>query len=584
VNIPAFYNNAVRRPAALVLVWLALAAIAFHVITGDFFGATIGTDYSYFMPWLLSGYFWFQQNGLSIPWFTPAFCAGIPHFANPQSLYYSIPQLLTIVTDPLTSVAITTWLFAFAGFAGMWLLASLYSRSPVVALFAAFAFAFNGMFLGRMHVGHLSFHAAMLLPLVCYLLLVPRRGARRWLDAVFAGALLAYFIHAGAGVLVPPAGVALMFVLLISKSTLENWLRFGIALLAAVLLALGKLVAVGYLMREFPRDLYSLPGAASLLDSAYMTLRALVWPLDEATIGRLVVNNAFRIEPVELNYAVGVVPFAVIALCGAVTLAKRKYPVPTRTWFVVALLLCLPIALNTFQPTWHPFLKALPYFGTASTLFRWDFIYVMPVILWAVRALAAEPAVAKWLAPMATLAIIPGTFLYGPDHVQPYNPSAIVAAYDRVRSGEDVPRIRQLDESLLDGKRVSTMGSGDALTHGASQIVCNEPLFGYRLESFRFDQVFKGAVFKQRAGAFNFYLPQCLLFPAQNRCEKGDRFPVNRATDLVRFTEYRSIPFRMPVLQHIANWISGFSLLALLVAAGARLWLARASPDIASNA
>ena len=70
-----------------------------------------GHDYALNMPKLLAGYFWYLESGLAVPWFTPAFCGGVPLLADPQSLYYSLTQLLTLRFDPFTS----TWLtFALA--------------------------------------------------------------------------------------------------------------------------------------------------------------------------------------------------------------------------------------------------------------------------------------------------------------------------------------------------------------------------------------------------------------------------------------------------------------------------------------
>ena len=46
----------------------------------------IGEDYSYFFPYLLSGAQWISQNGwLTVPYFTPDYCGGIPWLANPSS-------------------------------------------------------------------------------------------------------------------------------------------------------------------------------------------------------------------------------------------------------------------------------------------------------------------------------------------------------------------------------------------------------------------------------------------------------------------------------------------------------------------
>lgn len=567
---------AVRVPGSSVwvfLVWLGVAAVAFHVLTQGFFGARIGLDYDYFLPNLLAGDYWFLHNGLAIPWFTPAFCAGIPYFANPQSMYYAVPQLLAFVTDPMTSVIITVWLFAAIGFAGTWLLASLYTRSASICLFASLAFALNDMYLWRMYVGHLTFHAVMLLPLVCYLLLKKEETIRRWLDAVLAGALLAYFIHAGTSVLVVPAGACIVLVLLTMDNSVQVWKRLLVALIAASLLSLAKLVAVYYFMAQFPRSLYPLPGTSSIATSIELTLRSLLWPPGPQTISRLVTHHTFLIEPVELNYALGIVPVFVIVVCGAELLWRRRWPVPSWKWLPVGLLLCLPVALDVYQPTLQGLLKDLPYFANVSSLFRWNMIYLLPAILLGVRLLEAVPNAARNIAPVAALAIIPGALTYAPRYIQLYNPAAVVGAWRKANENGRVPPVRELDESLVGGERVSTVGANDALTHGASQIVCNEPLFGYRLENFRFDAVYRGMAFGIRSGRFNFYRPECFLFPDQNQCRKGDRFSVDQGAQLLRFTGYRSIRFNMPVAQRIAIWVSYLSFILLLGIGAARLWI-----------
>ena len=113
MNVVAFNRHRIVLPCAFVLALLSLTIYLPHLF-GE--GAKIGHDYSYFFPYLLSGHYWFLNNGFDIPWFTPALCGGIPHFPNPQSLYYSAPQLFLHLVDPLGSIVLTYYLF-ISGFA-----------------------------------------------------------------------------------------------------------------------------------------------------------------------------------------------------------------------------------------------------------------------------------------------------------------------------------------------------------------------------------------------------------------------------------------------------------------------------------
>ena len=172
------------------------------------------------LPYLLNGYIWHRVNGIGdVPWFTPAFCGGIPYVANPQNFYYSVPQVLAFLTDPLTSVQITIAVFAAAGFCGFYLLARrCFSLSRATAVLGATLFLFNGFYIHRMIIGHFEYHSFMTLPLLAFLVLrplPPDRGDRIGqviTDSVWGAFLVAYMVFSGAAPVMGPFLLGLFLV------------------------------------------------------------------------------------------------------------------------------------------------------------------------------------------------------------------------------------------------------------------------------------------------------------------------------------------------------------------------------------
>ncbi len=179
-----------------------LIGIHFFLFSRYFPNATggLGEDYALFLPRFLDGFFWFHTNGpLSVPWFTPAFCGGLPKFPNPQALYYSIPQWLTFVSDPLTAIRWTFVICSSVGFfASHLLLRRVFALSHALSALGAVFFLFNGLYFSRMLIGHLTFHAFMFFPLAFLFLLrsVPEtKSERRWQlvrDITCSGLIIAY--------------------------------------------------------------------------------------------------------------------------------------------------------------------------------------------------------------------------------------------------------------------------------------------------------------------------------------------------------------------------------------------------------
>ena len=82
-------RSRIRNELVGVLWLLVVLLFAYKLIFIDLLftpDGTMGHDYAYFLPVLLSGYFWYQTNGLAhIPWFH-SFCSPSGSFCAFESL------------------------------------------------------------------------------------------------------------------------------------------------------------------------------------------------------------------------------------------------------------------------------------------------------------------------------------------------------------------------------------------------------------------------------------------------------------------------------------------------------------------
>lgn len=585
-----------RKKKALALLGCGVILLAaFACIFGGFFpnaSGCLGHDYAFFLPALLDGYFWYHSNGLwAVPWFTPAFCGGSLNFINVYSVYYSLPQLLTAVTDPLSAVRLTLWVYAALGLAGFYaLLRCAFGCTRMVALFGGALFLFNGFFVHRMLSGHLGYHAFMLLPLaaLCMLRPLPKVDReRRWRlasDSLWGGLLLAAMLHGGMGPLMPPALIALTVIGLLHGLRFgrlrDFFLRWAAAGLAAAALCAAKLTATAYLMANFPRSSYPLPGAENVLQALLLAFRSLfVSPAFDPARTNDLVNLQWPLARHEWEYSLSVVPL-VFLVWGALHRLRslpehlRKADWPLRSWMILAaagLCLSLPLMLNVHSPGWHALLKRLPLMASASNLIRWFLLYIPVVVLLA--ALAAQrvlPGItlqravltAAILAVIAINAFAERRFY----HQQDYDPAGIVSAYQRVKSARWKPAIGSIGVYRdRKGEAVQTGFCNDMLVHGASQLLCYEPLFGYRLETFPLQSLQPGPVLSETNGRLNLKNPACYVWPSANHCRPGDHFDVRRKRAARDFAAYRPYAFEMPIPQKLANRITLSALAVTLI-------------------
>jgi len=562
----------------------------------------MGSDYGYFMPQLLAGYHWYQANGaFLLPWFTPAFCAGIPYYPNMQGMYLSVPQFLTFVVGPVLALQFTFLAFAGAGFVGFYiLLRQTFITGQWVALAGSVLFLFNGFFAHRFIIGHLTFHAFMLAPLIAVCLLTVRPRATtgtkrsRILDAwvVMAGLMIAYMVQSGMVHALPPTLIAIVVFFLIHAFLFGfGWtpfVRFALACCIALALSAGKLVAAIAFMAHFPRDMLPLMGFSSMGVVAKIALLSLFvgsfssWALAISTTQ----NNEWYedwhpyLGPWDLEYGVTIVPAILIAL-GLIT--KVVWPksgpanrpvTPFRVLLVstIVVLLMLPIPLNWYHPTWTGFLESLPYFGNSMSMIRWLCMYVLVTVLIAALVLERLPLTTFQRTATALLIIVAVATTnagrdrdYYKDRAN-YDTTTVQAAYSlAAQTGMSLP-IDNLEWPYISNMdRMTRRDRNNSLTRGASQAECYEPMFGHRLEQFPFGILREGPMLEARNGFLNVKNPACFVYPEANNCKPGDHFREEEIDVARAFLSYRAFPFVMPWWQKVANWISLSALILVIL-------------------
>jgi hypothetical protein len=562
---------------------------------------TLGHDYGLHFPNLLTGYYWFVQNGAwSLPWFSPSQCGGFPYFPDPNVAYLSIPQLLVFFVPPMQAVQITFALFALAGLLGSYLMMRAGFRSSrITAVVAAGFFLFNGFFAYRMLIGHLTFHAFMLVPLTIAALLSASTGNRASragfvARACIAALCLAYMFQSGMVHGIPPVLIAAAAVIPIHALCFgwqwQPWLLLGTAGLLSLLLCAGKLTAELALLSNFPRDLYPLPGIPGLLSEIRVVVQSLfVSPPSDAS--RLVTNSPWSFDRHEWEIGVSLGPPLLIAMAlllsriaiksegGTIVLThvlwRHGLAFPGRfrvlTVAAISILLAVPLLLNWYEPAWNGLLKSLPYLGNSSSLLRFFSSYIPIAIVAACLAFdrllprsSAPRSVRLSLAGIALGVMVVQNVATDRDYYanQSYRVGPIDAEHARVRAAGRVPMIERV------GDRVNqALAPNDAMIEGISQRACYQPLFGYRLERFPAEPLQAGPVISLVGDRFiNMKNPACYLFAAENSCKPGDHFRTDQVKDAVEFLSYRPFAFEQPHWQILATWLSLWSAIAVAAA------------------
>ncbi len=546
----------------------------------------MANDYSLFFTNMLAGYYWYLNNGLfSLPWFSPAQCGGVPFYPDPNVGYFSLPQLLVFWLSPLLAVTVTFWSFAVIGYVGAFaLLHRTFQASLAASLMAALLFMFNGFYGFRMLVGHLTFHAYMLAPVLAFAI-IPSPAAEKpvplsqsFARIALGGACVGYMFHVGMIHVIPPVMCDVLILMLIHGALFgwrarPWWLLAGVLLVGAMLSA-GKFVASLAFVSHFPRDIYPLPGIPSIwttITTAFETVFLRV----PANAAQDIVNSPFTVDRHEWEYGISPAPLVPIAIWLVIQLqrivVRRRLPGVSVAACVVPLcilaLFTLPILLNWYQPDWNAFLKGLPLLRSSSNLVRWFSVYILPMIL--VSALAFDRLPLKkthWFAAGALIMLMLSWDLSvdrGYYANNTYDPATIDQARTNTNAAADIPAIAEVVVLMTPDRQIAMPPNrNDLMVQGWSQLACYQPVFGYRLESFPVRPLRPGPVYN--GGTINLKNPACYVFPDENQCAPGDHFSVDESAKVELFRHYKPYEFVEPLYARIANRLSLVALILVL--------------------
>ncbi|MBF0625178.1 MAG: hypothetical protein HQL82_10275 [Magnetococcales bacterium] len=580
-----------------LLLLTAGAVLMHHLIFGELFPndqGKLGHDYSLFLPHLLDGWLWSQHNSLlGIRWFSPSFCGGVPVFANPQNVFHTLTQWLTLWMDPLAAVYATLLIFGGLGFAGtLLLLRGPFGLATPWALIGAVLFQFNGFFSYRLAIGGLPSHSVMLLPLVAFFLLRREDSFPGWrgqlLNSIPAGLLLTYMFWAASNTQMLPYGLGLMMVMVLQRLARGPdrgwgpWLRLGVAVALTGLLSAPKMHASMALLQQFPRDHYSLPGAKGVAELLWLAFQSLFLKAPSWADTQPLLANYFTVlERHEWEY--GLTWIALLLLLGGGTGAlldwkARPAPAP-RSWAwagLLLLLMAIPLAVNLYTPDWNALLKRMPVIANSTTLFRWFAGLMLPLAVLAALAATRLPVLARWPWPLA-LAVAGGVWgihatternFY---HQQPYDPNPVVTYYRAAKPVPWTPMIQSIGMTVnAENKPATGVGSNDGLIRGMSIITCYEPMFGYGLERFPWQPLAPGPVNRVTDGKLNIKNPACYMAPRENQCHPGAHFSSEQWHEALNFMSYKPFAFEPPK-GHQA--VVAVALTTLAVLAAFLLWV-----------
>ena len=549
----------------------------------------LGHDYSQYIPNLIFGKIWFYNNFLSIPWFTPSFCCGIPFYPDPNTAYYSIPQFIFLIFNPVLSIKITFFIMSLMGYLGMYLLLRKnFKFDSYTSLLCASLFLFNGFFVYRAIAGPLISY--VLVPLYCFFLiksLENYQGKINYIYLVISSIFFAHFFHSGSGSLILLILTSITCILLFYSQLIKNFkifINFSLSLSVGILISLSKITAVLFFFENFPRK-YS-PTEFHSLFSFFKNMFLFFFIKPDEKYFNDNITSMFPFGLHEMEYGLSIVPL--ILLFSIFFLNKKIVKFEYFSLIIYLLLFIIfliPLLLNINFFNQYGLIEKIPILKNNWVRFRWLSIYIIPIIFFSgilIKNLKFNDSTKKKLAVSMILLLLMQNLIRDKSwHYNDlkYDTKNVMNFYEKLNRN-NVPGIK--GPAILmnkDGSPKHSDNKNDLFFTSYSPLTCYQPIFGYGLEKldarkivFNYKQVFKddsyflySNKFDKKDNNFTFFNPSCFLFPKENNCLPGDTFKVSEKGKLSKFTSYNKFEFEQNKLQKISNFVSIITFLVCLL-------------------
>ena len=548
----------------------------------------VGHDYQQFIPNFMFGKIWFKNNFLSIPWFSPSFCCGIPFFADPQTMYYSIPQIIHLIFDPVLSLKIFFFILSAISYLGMFLLMKKnFKLNNYISLLCASLFLFNGFFVYRAIAGHAAYLSYIFVPLYCFFIINFLQSKSSYIYLILSAIVFANFFHSGSGPIILIIFTSILTILLLYshvENSLKIFSKFFQSLLLGGLISLSKITASLHFLSNFPRQ-YPATEFHSL--AAYFKnffLSFFIKPNQNYFNENITSMIPFGIH--EMEYAISIVPIILIFFIFFIDrkfLKLNYYNI--RFIFLLFFIFFFPVFLNVDFVNQFQMIKKIPILNSTWIQFRWMAIYILPIIIISgllIKNLNIGYKSKNYLVIfLISILLIQNLIKDNSWHFndQKYDMKNAIDFSKNIEKNIDYdikgPAIL-LDKS---GRAKKVNNKNDMFFFSYSPILCYQAIFGYGLEklnikqiAFNSKQVLQDGSFMyysdkldQKEGRFMLFNPSCFLHPKENNCLPGDTFKISEKDQLIQFTNYQKFKFKQSKIQIFSNYVSLFVFLICLV-------------------
>ena len=574
-----------------------LVVLAHQIIFQDFFpnkNLLLGHDYSQFIPNFIFGKIWFNNNFLSIPWFTPSFCCGIPFFGDPQTMYYSFQQLIFLLFSPLLSLKIMFLFFSLVGFFGtFFLLNKSFNKNIYISLIAASLFLFNGFINYRAVIGHVTLLSYAFIPLYCYFLIHAFENREDKLKSIFyiliSSLIFANFIHSGSGPILLIIILSIFFILSIyiylnEKFTIINYLI--LSFIIGLFIASSKINAALSFLSNFPRE--NVPIVFEGYYEFFTNLfKSLFFYPDINKFNFEIINSVTGSLGVhEIEFGITILPLIIFVIFLANIKKIRFNKLNSKKLIALLFILLITIviiSMNVFGNELGTLFHKLPVVKSTWKHFILAAAYILPIIIIScllVDKINLSEKNIKIFTACCLLIIILQNYIYNKDfyYKQNYNPADFEKFY---QDKEKIQNIKIEKGALFldkEGKLISDMQRNNMFLDELSPLFCYQAMFGYKFNLPRKKLIFneKNEINENlflitndpkliNNDELNFFNPSCFIFPNENNCQPGDLFKKDQIKELDQFLNYKTFEFKMSKSQKITNYLSIISLIISMI-------------------